>query len=363
MLHIYSEIVHPNVVLLFELLDEKPTLKSLNKQQNMNNTYPSSNSRTNAHTKNKHVRELYKKIAWGFLLPISSSNMENGNDMLIHVGICGDWRKEADVSNSVAGSPNNDENNTSILSANTNTNSNTIQFKKVCIQLHTYQPSNIVCRMQEAFQLLFKNAQNSKLDGNTSVSNTSLEANKQKKRKNSALMLTQKQMSLKNLNFHDDEMKAQQENGETFIPDVYFQYRRLHYVKLMPSNVNISLCIGPKKLRKINVYRPRSHSDSVPHSLSDNECESDRDDQESNGSGEYEEDEHQIQIIDSVQDNDGGGGNARLKHISNNTKLSSAEIAHANKMKKMRAAVLKRTRAINEPCVIPTKLLTRIDVS
>ena len=378
-------------MLLFELLDEKPTLKSLHKQNNSNNipnngsisgigSNQTNNSSGKRSTGNSGNRETYKKIAWGFLMPVSTVNDGNtttttgnstSNDLVIHVGTCDEWRKTTNGNNGSSGptnpSTNNTDVNTSVLSNNTTntTNTNTIQFKKICIQLHIYQQSNVVCRMQEAFQLLFQNSKHSQnLKNIQNNENDNYENNEQSRELKEAA----RRNSAMNMNTNTTNT-----NKSSTIPDIYFQYRRVQYIKLHPSNVNISICIGPKKLSSTkysssNMNRIRTRTGSGIGSGSDGggvDSESDSD-ANSDNNDDNSDNEHNtsIQIIDGVGDNDGGGGNARVSGNNSNTNkgLTAADVATANRMKKIRSAVLKRSRSAAEPCVIPTKLLTRIDV-
>jgi len=265
----YSELITENCVILFELLDEKPSLKS--------------------HLDTTTQRTDYKKQAWGFISPLSSGghggmrgdNPDDGDDedglsqealaMHLNVGHCPHWLETPNVP----------------------TNSAPV-YKAMNVQLYEYQDSNLICYAQMRQKDFFKPT--------------------------------------------STEGAEETVHFNTSVPDVYYQWRRVNYKKLFPANVTISCHIGPKRLPNFGALQ-------------------ESDDKSDNGDG----DEDLLPELNaSVVHDDNDAINT--SHNENDVLQNQVESAQAIKLRKIRAAVLKRTRTSKEPCLVPTKLLSRLDV-
>ncbi len=90
---------------------------------------------------------------------------------------------------------------------------------------------------------------------------------------------------------------------------------------------------------------------------------------------QYEHDDALDQSVDNASTTIIVGDNLNTSGINNPTNIgkndsnnptggmSSAELAAIAKLKQIRASILKRSRVNKEPCVVPNKLLARINVS
>lgn len=267
----YSEIITENTVLLFELLDEKPSMKS---------NLDSSSTRTD-----------YKKQAWGYFSPLSSGghggmrgeSPDDGDDqdglslealaMHLNVGHCPHWLESSKAPSSSAP-----------------------VYKAVNIQLHEYQDNNLICYAQARQKDFFKPVSTEGAEETVHVN--------------------------------------------TNIPEVYYQWRRVNHKKLFPTNVTISCHVGPKRLPNFSALQPNN-----------DDAKSDQGD---------EDDDLLPELNASVVHDDNDALNT--SHNENENMQNQVESAAAVKLRKIRGAVMKRTRTAKEPCLVPTKLLSRLDV-
>ena len=162
----YKDICNEHNVILFEILDEKPTLRSLN-SSNLN-------------------RDIYKKIAWGYILPFSthqpidlhgSNNINNSiqtaNESLnnnagsrdnkvtgvVNIGICDAWlpitstNKKLPSNTTTTHAPMDTSEYTQVIVPEEEEEEeeevyNPV-YKRLQVQLYEYQSSNIICQLQE----------------------------------------------------------------------------------------------------------------------------------------------------------------------------------------------------------------------
>ena len=157
----YKDICNEHNILLIEILDEKPTLRSLN-SSNLN-------------------RDIYKKIAWGYVLPCSThvpittvndatlrtvpnnnnnnNNSPNAHTGIVNIGICDAWLPITSAGKAISTKAKNataalldTSEYTQVIDPEEEEEEEEVYnpvYKRLHIQLYEYQSSNIICQLQE----------------------------------------------------------------------------------------------------------------------------------------------------------------------------------------------------------------------